>query len=155
MTKLKSGLTWASSLGLSFVLVVSSVATLGWVAYGSPWSIPALARGRVVIARPGVVSLGQIEVGHRYAVAVELVNLSASPVTVIGYQSNCTCVSVAQDFPIDLPARKSHRFSLLIVPKGPQAGKPLAETIYLYLNVPSAQTSISVEGTVARLTASP
>jgi hypothetical protein len=103
-SKLKSGLTWACSLVVSLGIAVSLVALWGWMAYGSPWAIPALARHEIVLVTPGVISLGQIEVGSKYATAVELTNLSARPVSVIGCRSNCACIGVAETLPLDLPA---------------------------------------------------
>jgi hypothetical protein len=155
MTGLKSAVTWVAALALSLVLVVLSIAARGWLAYGSPYAIPALARRQVVIARPGVIPAGQLYVDRQYRFAVDLINLSTKPVTVNGYQSKCTCVSVAESLPVGLPASGLRRISISVSPKMSQAGKPLAESIELYLSVPSAQTSISVEGTVARLAATP
>jgi len=155
MTGLKSAVTWVSSMALSLALVVSLIGIWGWLAFGSPYAIPALARRQVVIARPGVIAVGQIEAGRQYRYAVDLINLSTKPVTVNGYQSPCTCVSVAEDLPVGLPASGRRRISVSVKPTMSQAGKPLVQTIDLYLSVPSARTSISVEGTVARLTASP
>jgi len=155
MTGLKSAVTWVSSLALSLALVVSLIGVWGWLAYGSPYAIPALARRQVVIVRPGVIAVGQIEAGHQYRYDVELINLSTKPVTVNGYQSRCTCFSVAENLPVGLPASGRRRITVSVNPRASQAGKPLAESIELYLSVPSARTSISVEGTVARLTASP
>jgi len=142
-------------MALSLALVVSLIGIWGWLAFGSPYAIPALARRQVVIARPGVIAVGQIEAGRQYRYAVDLINLSTKPVTVNGYQSPCTCVSVAEDLPVGLPASGRRRISVSVKPTMSQAGKPLVQTIDLYLSVPSARTSISVEGTVARLTASP
>ena len=115
---------------------------------------PGLTRRQFVIVRPGVISVSEIEVGRRYTVAVELINLSASPVTVNGYRSDCTCISVAESLPAELPARGRRSFPIAIAAKTWQAGRPLKQSIELYLSVLGARTSISVEGTVAPLTAS-
>jgi hypothetical protein len=155
MTGLRSAVTWVSSLALSLAVVVSVIGFWGWLGYGSPYAIPALARRQVVIARPGVIAVGQIEPGRQYRFAVDLINLSTKPVTVNGYQSRCTCVSVAENLPVGLPASGRRRISVSVNPTTSQAGKPLAESIELYLSVPSARTAISVEGAVTRLTTSP
>ncbi len=152
IAKLKSSVTWVSALALSLALVVGMISTWGWAVYGSPWAIPALARRQVVIVRPGVVSVGRVEVGRRYAVAVELINLSGTSVTVTGYQSDCTCVSVEEDLPLDLPAYARRNLPLVIAPKARQAGGPFAQSIGLYLSVPGVRPSISVAGTVAPIT---
>jgi hypothetical protein len=155
MTGLKNAAAWVSSLVVSLGVAAVLIGTWGWLAYGSPYAIPALARRQVVIARPAVISVGEIEAGRQYRVAVDLINLGTKPVTVNGYHSACTCVSLADDLPLDLPASGRRRVSLLIAPSTTQAGKPIAQSIDLYLSVPTARTSIGVGGTVARLTAAP
>ena len=155
MRGLKPLVAWCCCLAVSGAAVVLLIGTWGLLAYGSPYAIPALARRHVVMVRPGVIALGELEAGHRYEAVFDLINLSSSTVMVNGYQSKCTCLAMADDLPLDIPPSGCRRVSLSITPALSQAGKPLVQSIDLYLSVPSARTSIGVEGTVARLPAPP
>jgi len=44
-----------------------------------------MARRQVLIVRPGVIAVGQVEAGRQYRYAVDLINLSTKPVTLNGY----------------------------------------------------------------------
>lgn len=155
MKKLNAVATWSCSLALSLGIVVSLIAGWGWLAYGSASAIPALVKGQAVLVQPAVAAVGRIEPARRYRTSVELINLTGAPVTVNGYHSACTCLSMADDTPLELQASSRRRVWLLVAPSADQAGKPLSQQIDLYLSVPSAPTSIGVRATVARLTAAP
>lgn len=152
MSKLKPVATWVLCMALSLVAVASLIAAWGRLAYGSVGAIPAIVRGQAVLVQPPVAAVGQIEPTRRYKASVDLINLTSVPVTVTGYHSACTCLSLADDTPLELAASSRRRVSLLVAPTVAQAGRPLSQQIDLYLSVPSAPTSIGVKGTVARLT---
>ena len=44
MTGFKSAVAWVSSLVVSLALVATLIGTWGWLAYGSPYAITALAQ---------------------------------------------------------------------------------------------------------------
>ncbi len=105
MSRLKPVATWRCSIAASCAAAGLLMAVVGWLAFGSPRAVPALALGRVVIAEPEVVRLGRLELGSRHWAVVDLVNLIASPIAMVGYRSDCTCASILSGLPLDLPPR--------------------------------------------------
>ncbi|HEX8203948.1 MAG TPA: hypothetical protein VF590_25965 [Isosphaeraceae bacterium] len=139
---------------MSAAVATVLVAGLGLAVFGSARALPALWRGRVLLADPDVVSVGELRVGRRDQVSFLLTNLGARPVRVNGLRASCTCVS-ADALPLEIPARGRRPLRLWVHPLEEQAGTPYSQSVDLYLSVPGPRVSLTVRGTVAKQTTTP
>ena len=144
----RPALKWIAISVASVATAAALVAGVGLVGFGSIYAVPALARGQVVMANPGVLRLGTIDAGRSTEAAFTLINFGPEPVTVNGMQSSCTCVG-AEDLPLDIPPRGHRRFRLRVSPFPAQAGQPFSQAVGLYLRIPGPRPLLTVRGTVA------
>lgn len=145
---LRTAIGWIAFPALSIALALALIAGWGQLFYGSAYALPAIAKGKVVIAEPGTRSIGVLEAGGRYQADFTLTNLTSGPILVNGARANCTCV-VADKLPLEIPAHGRQSFRLAVSPAKAQAGQPFSQSVNLYLSVPSPQVTLTVLGTVA------
>ena len=144
-------IAWALGLLLSVVLVLCFIATWGHLAFGSIYAVPALARGEVVVIRPKLVSVGEVQVDQRSNVVFTVINLHSQSIVITGLYCGCTCVSGEDELPLEIPAHGRRSLRFLISPTDSQAGTQLSQTIQIYLSVLGPPISVTVSGTVAKL----
>jgi hypothetical protein len=111
-----AGSRWA----FAAVLAVSVLAATGWAMYGSIEAAVARFRGDPVALLGPDIDLGAGKPGDRLTGTAVLVNLSDRPARVIGYRSECGCLTT-QDLPLTIPPgeRAEVRLVLTVPDLGP------------------------------------
>lgn len=100
-----SGSTWVSFLlqVVAIALVLASiVVAYAWWRTGALRRVWPYLAGQQLLIEPPQVDLGDIEKGMAFKRELKVVNLGSRPMTLLGAQSTCGCISL-DDFPIVVP----------------------------------------------------
>jgi hypothetical protein len=139
------GVSWIFAALILSNLILAALAVWGWLAFGSIPSAVAFARGDRLIPDAYAKSFGTVNAGADESVTFRLVNYKASPVTVLGGHSSCSCAGPA-DLPIRIPPKRGRPVKITIRTAG-RAGR-LSGKVTLYTDEPGQQTVLSVSGYV-------
>lgn len=119
-----------------------SVATFGGVQAG----LACLAGQEVYVARRSI-ALGELAVGRTVTVEIKVQSLSATALTLLGAQTDCSCVATA-GLPLELSPRSSGIVSVYVTPYPRDAGHPFARQVELLSERIPNRVSVELTGVV-------
>ena len=93
-----------------FVMVLSGFA---WWRTGSAELVWPWLRGDRVVFEPTRIDFGHVPQNQILEKQIRVVNLSSKPLTLLGSQPSCGCISL-DEFPVAVPAGKPHVLTLKI-----------------------------------------
>ncbi len=94
-------------------------------------------RGQRVFTREATVDYGAIPAGGVGEARVEVVNLTSTPVRVVGGTSDCSCTAV-KDLPVEVPPGGSVTVAVRL--KAPDATGNFQRTAWLWTDAPGHQS---------------
>lgn len=111
-------LWWTAALrgfGVAAGALAAYVGIIGLasLAFGSPDAALARLRGERLSIRPQVVDVGTGQPGQSLTAAIEVVNRTDEPLTILGGTSDCSCVTTV-DLPVTLAPGEAHQVSVQV-----------------------------------------
>jgi Protein of unknown function (DUF1573) len=142
----------SSSGRLSFVVQVTAITVVlasclighAWWRTGSLGLVWPYLSGQRLLIEPTELDLGDVVKGKVFERELQVVNLGSEPLTLLGAQSSCGCISL-DDFPIVVPAGVDRALKLRIGTTDKSG--PFAHKIKLFTDAPGHMSVIiAVEG---------
>jgi hypothetical protein len=138
-----SGSRWA----IAAALAVFVLAATGWALYSSLDAALARLRGDSVFPLQSEIDVGPGKPGDRLEGRAVFVNLTDRPVRLVGYRSECGCLTT-QDLPMTIPpGERSEVRLVLTVPNG-SPGRVRRQVNFVVEGNPLRTIRISVAGEV-------
>ena len=94
-------------------LFAGGLAGFAWWQVGSVELVWPWLRGDRLVFGPTRIDFGQVPKTQLLERQIQVVNLSSKPLTLLGSQPSCGCISL-DEFPIVVPAGKTHALTLKI-----------------------------------------
>ncbi len=95
------------------VLLAVALSGFAWWRTGSAELVWPWLRGERLVFQPTRIDFGQVPKAQILQRQIRVVNLSSKPLTLLGSQPSCGCISL-DEFPIMVPAGKAHVLTLKI-----------------------------------------
>lgn len=111
----RSFLTVMAVLGLC----LGGLATHGSVRYGSFAAAVHAWSGDVLLVEASRQSFGMLDEGDAAQVAFNFMNISNSPVRILGWEGDCGCMLLRDDLPLSLNPRSRRSLTVTIEPPRP------------------------------------
>lgn len=119
-------------LGSLFVaaLVLMSACLVSVGRFGSITAGIAWLNGESLVSGTSVATFDKLDPGATYSTSFRLQNLTAKPVTLLGADTGCSCLSV-KELPLVIPPYSRHELTVAIRPDASDAGTTVLRTFDL------------------------
>lgn len=127
-------------------LFVVGLSGFAWWQTGSVELVWPWLRGDRLVFEPTRIDFGEVPKTQFLEKQIRVVNLSSKPLTLLGSQQSCGCISL-DEFPIAVPAGKSHHLTLKI--GTPEKSGSFEHTVKFFSDEPSSSVVVvTVSGSV-------
>ena len=107
-------LAWIFTSLAGGIVVLSVGMAIFAAKYGSVSAGTAYMRGERLLLLPRTLEVGTLHERQEKSIRLELVNLTDETVHILGVKPSCSCITIEDELPIELPRRESHFINLRI-----------------------------------------
>ena len=130
-------------------IVAVILAGIGIVWLGSWNAVAAWLRNDAVAVDSREKSFGDVVAGKEASASFGITNVSTVPITILGAQRSCGCIS-ADDLPRTIAPRERITLTFTIKTTDREIGQEIRHQALLYLSVPSRPILFAMRGNVVK-----